>query len=59
MKEKSKIFVDNNCLEQVREVRDVKWLSYNEVLSHIKYHNTERIEIFMKVHNIIKETLLL
>ena len=59
VKEKSKIFVDNNCLEQVREVRDVKWLSYNEVLSHIKYHNTERIEIFMKVHNIIKETLLL
>jgi 8-oxo-dGTP pyrophosphatase MutT (NUDIX family) len=58
VKEKSKIFVDNNCLEQVREVRDVKWLSYNEVLSHIKYHNTERIEIFMKVHNIIKETLL-
>ena len=59
VKEKSKIFVDNNCLEQMREVRDVKWLSYNEVLSHIKYHNTERIEIFMKVHNIIKETLLL
>jgi 8-oxo-dGTP pyrophosphatase MutT (NUDIX family) len=58
VKEKSKIFVDNNCLEQVREVRDVKWLSYNEVLSHIKYNNTERIEIFMKVHNIIKETLL-
>ena len=58
VKEKSKIFVDNNCLEQVREVRDVKWLSYSEVLSHIKYHNTERIEIFMKVHNIIKETLL-
>ena len=58
VKEKSKIFVDNNCLEQVREVRDVKWLSYSEVLSHIKYHNTERIEIFMKVHNIIKDTLL-
>jgi len=59
VKEKSKIFVDNNCLEQMREVRDVKWLSYNEVLSHIKFHNTERIEIFTKVHNIIKETLLL
>lgn len=59
VKEKSKIFLDNNCIEQIREVRDIKWLSYTEVLSHIKYHNIERIEIFKKVHNIIKESLLL
>jgi 8-oxo-dGTP pyrophosphatase MutT (NUDIX family) len=58
VKEKSKIFLDNNCLEQIREVRDIRWLSYNDVLSHIKYHNIERIEIFKKVHNIINETLL-
>jgi 8-oxo-dGTP pyrophosphatase MutT (NUDIX family) len=59
VKEKSKIFLDNNCLEQVREVRDIKWLTYAEVLSHIKYHNIERIEIFKKVHNIIKDSLVL
>jgi 8-oxo-dGTP pyrophosphatase MutT (NUDIX family) len=58
VKEKSKIFLDNNCLEQIREVRDIRWLSYADVLSHIKYHNVERIEIFKKVHNIINETLL-
>jgi hypothetical protein len=39
--------------------RDIKWLTYAEVLSHIKYHNIERIEIFKKVHNIINETLIL
>jgi len=59
VKEKSRIFLDNNCLEQVREVRDIKWLTYAEVLSHIKYHNIERIEIFKKVHNIINDTLIL
>ncbi len=58
VKEKSKIFLDNNCLEQIREVRDIRWLSYTDVISHIKYHNIERIEIFKKVHNIINETLL-
>jgi 8-oxo-dGTP pyrophosphatase MutT (NUDIX family) len=59
VREKSKIFLDNNCLEQVREVRDIKWLTYAEVLSHIKYHNIERIEIFKKAHNIINDSLLL
>jgi 8-oxo-dGTP pyrophosphatase MutT (NUDIX family) len=59
VKEKSKIFLDNNCIEQVREVRDIKWLTYTEVLSHIKYHNIERIEIFKKAHTIITDSLLL
>ena len=42
----------------MREVRDIKWLTYAEVLSHIKYHNIERIEIFKKAHNIINDSLL-
>jgi hypothetical protein len=28
------------------------------VLSHITYHNIDRIEIFKKVHNIIKDSLV-
>ena len=40
------IKIDPLCLEQVREIRSIKWYSYNDVLSHIKLYNTERIELF-------------
>lgn len=52
-KEDSSVYLDNTCIEQVREVRALKWFEYNDVLSHIKQHNIERIEIFKKAHNII------
>ena len=53
IKEDSNVYIDSNCIEQVREVRALKWFSYSEVLSHIKIHNVERIEIFKKAHSII------
>lgn len=40
------IKIDNNCLEQIREIRAIKWYNYNDVISHIKIYNTERIELF-------------
>jgi 8-oxo-dGTP pyrophosphatase MutT (NUDIX family) len=40
------IKIDPLCLEQVREIRSIKWYNYNEVISHIKLYNTERIELF-------------
>ena len=40
------IKIDNNCLEQIREIRAISWFNYNEVISHIKSYNTERIELF-------------
>jgi 8-oxo-dGTP pyrophosphatase MutT (NUDIX family) len=55
IKDGANVFLDNTCLEQIREVRALKWFTYDEVLSHIKHHNIERIEIFMKVHNIVCE----
>jgi len=55
-KTNSIVFIDNNCIEQVREVRALQWFTYNEVLSHIKSHNIERIEIFKKAHKIICST---
>lgn len=58
IKDDAEILIDNNCLEQVREVRALKWFSYSEVLNHIKKHNIERIKIFKKAHNIISTTLL-
>lgn len=54
-KEDSVVFIDNNCIEQVREVRALKWFSYDEVLEHIKIHNIERIEIFKESNKIITE----
>ena len=57
VKEDAKILLDNNCIEQIREVRALKWFTYNEVLDHIKNHNIERIKIFKKAHNIITSTL--
>lgn len=40
------IKIDNDCLEQIREIRAIRWYNYNDVISHIKIYNTERIELF-------------
>jgi 8-oxo-dGTP pyrophosphatase MutT (NUDIX family) len=49
----AEISLDNNCIEQIREIRSLKWFSEKEVLEHIKNHNIERIKIFKKAHSII------
>ena len=43
------IEIDNTCLEQIREIRAINWFNYNDVISHIKSYNTERIELFKRV----------
>lgn len=53
--EESDLYVDPKCLEQVREVRALKWFKYDEVLLHIKKYNIERIEIFKQANNKILE----
>lgn len=55
--ENTELLIDNSCIEQIREIRALKWFSYNEVLKHIKNHNIERIKIFKKAHSIISEIL--
>lgn len=49
------ISVDQNCIEQIREVRALKWFCYNNVLQHIKLYNVERHQIIQKAHKIITE----
>ena len=49
------ILLDHNCLEQVREVRSLKFFTYLQVISHIKPYNVERIELFKQVHNKVKQ----
>jgi len=57
IKDDAEILIDNTCIEQVREVRALKWFTYDEVLKRIKNHNVERIKIFKKAHSIISTLL--
>jgi hypothetical protein len=52
---KINIKIDNSCLEQVREIRAIKWYNYNDVISHIKCYNTERISLFKYANSKIRE----
>lgn len=50
----TEISIDENCLEQIREVRALNWFTYEEVVKHIKNHNVERHQIIKKTNSIIK-----
>jgi 8-oxo-dGTP pyrophosphatase MutT (NUDIX family) len=49
------IKIDNTCLEQVREIRAIRWFNYNDVILHIKTYNMERIELFKFANKKISE----
>ncbi len=50
-----KLFLDETCLEQIREVRALNWFTYDEVVKHIKLHNIERHQIIQKTDEVIKK----
>ena len=52
-KEDSTLYINNNCLEQIREIRSLKWCNYDEVINNIKIHNTERKELFKRADQLI------
>lgn len=52
------IVLDKNCIEQIREIRALKWFTYEETLKHINKHNVERHKIVEKVHDIITSDIL-
>ena len=39
--------------QQIREIRAIKWVKYNEVLNHLRQYNNERIKLFKQVHKTI------
>jgi 8-oxo-dGTP pyrophosphatase MutT (NUDIX family) len=47
--------IDPTCIEQIREVRALKWFNNIEVIAHIKKYNIERIELFKYVDINIKQ----
>jgi len=54
IKEDSTLYINDKCLEQIREIRSLKWCSYEDVLNNIKVHNTERKELFKNVNVLIR-----
>ena len=46
---------NKQCMQQIREIRAIKWMKNNEVLDHINIHNIERIELFKNIHNNISK----
>lgn len=52
-KEDSTLYINNNCLEQIREIRSLKWCNYDEVINNIKIHNIERKELFKRADQLI------
>jgi ADP-ribose pyrophosphatase YjhB (NUDIX family) len=54
IKKDKNLHINPNFLHQVREIRDIKWCTYNEVLKNIGNKNIERVNIFKQIDNIIK-----
>lgn len=49
------ITIDPHNPHQAREVRQAKWLSYNDVMERIRVYNRERRDLFKEAHRIVHE----
>ena len=47
------LHINPKFLQQVREIRDLRWCNYDQVLKNIGNHNIERYELFKNINNII------
>ena len=50
------IEVDRENINQLREVRAIRWFSFEDTMNHIRPYNTERKKIFKEINNIICKT---
>ena len=50
---------DCNNLQQVKEVRDVGWFSYNQVIRNMNNKCPEKIELFKRVNSVIRKNYLI
>ena len=55
--DETQIKFDCTNLQQVKEVRDVGWFSYNDVIGNIK--SPEKLELFKRVNNVIIKNYLI
>ncbi len=47
--------VDPQNINQAREVRAIKWFTFNDALEHIRTHNRERKELFLQADTKIRQ----
>jgi hypothetical protein len=57
VKNDNSLFMNPNFLQQIREIRDLKWCDSGIVLHNIGGHNRERSELFNKINLIVEENL--
>lgn len=49
--------VDPQNINQAREVRAIRWFTFEDAMEHIRTHNRERKELFQQAHNKIIQML--
>lgn len=59
IREETLIKFDCNNSQQVKEVRDVGWFSYDEVIKSMNNKSPEKIELFKRVNSIIRKNYLI
>ena len=40
-------------IQQIKEIRAIKWLKYEDVIKHIREYNEERLNLFKNIHKTI------
>lgn len=53
----TKLEVDPQNINQAREVRAIRWFTFDDAMEHIRTHNRERKELFTQAHNKIIHAL--
>ncbi len=51
------IFFNKNNVMQSKEVKDVNWFTYDEIINLITYNYVQRVELFKRVNKIIKNQI--
>jgi 8-oxo-dGTP pyrophosphatase MutT (NUDIX family) len=47
-------FFDNQNADQIKEIKDVKWMSYDDVINKLQ-GNIEKLELFRRVYNQLRK----
>ena len=53
-----KIGIDTNNFEQVREVGDIKWLTYDQICLILRQNNTEKLAMIADINDFAEEYFL-
>ena len=50
--------VDTKNINQIKEVRDVKWFTYNEVIDKMKQESYEKVEAIIRINELLSKRML-